>query len=67
MLSIIKQNPAGRMGDLERPSPVLGDGEMRTSGIRIQTNDFKIDTCRFLARHSAFVRLGQGLVGSVSG
>ena len=41
-------------------SPVLGDRGIQT--LVEQTNDFQIDTCRFLG-----IRLGQGLVGSVPG
>ena len=52
---------------VERPSPVW---EFKPRGFElwlIQTNDIKIDTCCFLPRRLAFMRIEQGLLGSGSG
>ena len=50
--------PDGMFKGVEHPSHGLGDWGSEPHGFELwstQTNDFKIDTCRFLARHSALL------------
>ena len=55
----------GHGGRISRARASLAEGrafESRPS----ETNDFQIDTCRYLARRNSIIRIGQGLAYSVS-